>query len=356
MIYIGVKKIQALFCVEERLSETQQKIIYLITLVCFIALATLISSNYSRDSIGYHHRFDIYGSSGWTAFFIEMHHMEAFFLIVSKILYQAGLSPVYLFLIYATISLTIKFYLIDRFSQNKWLSLTFFSSYFFILHDSTQIRFSLAVAFVYLGLHFLAEGKKLLFSAMVIFSAIMFHVASVIFIIMLLFTTKKSLLWLLGLLFFAVLLYPMNLHGVLLELTGNVINYFNVHGSFLNKLYGYMLKPSSNVHLGMATPVTLLVYFCAVIIYQYRTEFNQYETLCYNAFILSIFFYILMKDIVDLQVRMGDLFGFSLVFLVPYVHRGLAEVVGKKYAYIILYSFFLIHLFKYTLYDKMLIF
>lgn len=337
-------------------SETRKKYIYLSLLPVFIIVATIISSSYSRDSANYNLGFKSFGSTGWGALFSEMSKYETFFLVVSKSLYQLGLAPVYLFLIYAILSVSIKFYLINEHSKDKWLSLAFFSSYFFILHDSTQIRFGLAVAFVYLGLHYLAEGKKLLFSAMVIFSAVMFHVACLPFIILLFFTTKKSLLWSLGLVFLAILLYPMNLHGVLSEFIGDVINYFNIHGTFLNVLYGYMLKPSSNVHLGMATPVTLLVYFCAVIIYQYRREFNRYETLCYNAFILSIFFYILMKDIVDLQVRLGDLFGFSLVFLVPYVYRGLADGTGKKHAYIILYLFFLIHLFKYALYDKMLVF
>ncbi len=336
-------------------SEAKKKYIYLSLLPVFIIVATIISSSYSRDSINYNLGFKTFGLSGWSALFTEMSSFEAFFLVVSKSLYQLGLAPVYLFLIYATLSVSIKFYLIDKHSKDKWLSLAFFSSYFFILHDSTQIRFSLAVAFVYLGLHFLAEGKKLLFSAMVVFSAIMFHVGSVIFIIMLLFTTKKSLVWLLGLLFFAVLLYPMNLHGILLELMGNTLNYLNVHGTLLNKPYWYLLKQEPVVILRIFRPLSLLVYLCAIVIYQYRSEFNKYETLCYNAFLLSIFFYIFLKDIVILQVRFANIFGFSLVFLVPFIHKHLSKYIGSKNSYIIMYSFFIVYLIKFTLYNKMLV-
>jgi len=213
----------------------------------------------------------------------------------------------------------------------------------------------MGVAFVYLGLHFLACNKRLLFSAIVIASAIMFHNAVLAFLMLLFFTTKKSLLWVLGMLVVAVLLYPVNLNAFFLELSQNILSYFNIEGTRLNRLTAFILRPSSDVFLGVFRPIPLLVYFCAIVIFQYRVNFNAFERLCYNALILSIFFYILLKDVVDLQVRFGDMFGFSLVFLVPYVHRGLSEYFGARKAYIILYSFFIIHLVKYTLYDKMLI-
>ncbi len=130
---------------------------------------------------------------------------------------------------------------------------------------------------------------------------------------------------------------------------------FDINGTFLNKLYRYLSKPSSDIYLGMFGLHALLVYFCAIIIYRYKSEFNAYEVLCFNAFVLSIFFYILLKDVVDLQVRFRDMFGFSLVFLVPYIHRWLSEYLSKQYAYIVLLSFFTAYLIKFTLFDKMLV-
>ena len=67
------------------------------------------------------------------------------------------------------------------------------------------------------------------------------------------------------------------------------------------------------------------------------------------------FFYILLKDSVDLQVRIRDLFGFSLVFLMPFIHRGMSVYVGHRSAYIILYLYLGVHLIKFAIYDKMLI-
>jgi hypothetical protein len=333
----------------------KNKYLYLGLLVGLIIVATIISSGYSRDSLSYIGTFNYFGRSGWDGLGNDIFYRELFYLIVSKSLYQFGLSAFYLFLIYAILSLTVKFHLINQHSKDKWLSLAFYVSYFFILHDSTQIRFGLAIAFVYLALHFLADNRKFLFLVIVLFSAIMFHIISLVFVVMLLFTSSKSLWWLFGLVAGSVILYPVDLNAVLLSSIENAVNYFEVQGTFLNDLYFYLKNPSADIFLGMFSRSAMLVYLCAIVIFQYRDKFSTYELLCYNAFILSIFFYILLKDSVDLQVRIRDLFGFSLVFLMPFILRGMSVYIGSRNAYIILYLYLGVHLIKFAIYDKMLI-
>ena len=334
---------------------TKCQYIYSGVLFGFIIMATVISWGYSRDSVTYNRFFEIYGISGWTQLSTEMFSREIFFLAVSKLLYSLGLNSVFLFLVYAATSLPIKFYLIDKHSKDKWLSLAFFVSYFFILHDSTQIRFGMAVAFVYLGLHFLADNKKFLFAAIVIFSAIFFHVASLAFIVMLFFTNKRSLGWLLVMICLAIPLYLVDFRAYLIDIVASVIGYYEISGTVLNKLHFYILSHNLDVHFGLFNWRVLLVYFCAIVIFQYRSVFSKYELLCYNALVMSIFIYILMKDVVEIQYRIGGLFGFSLVFLVPYIHQWLSEYMSKRNAYITLLSFNLLYLLKFAFYDKMII-
>lgn len=336
-------------------SEKFQKYIFWGVMVCFVIIATIMSYSYSRDSDNYNMMFEVYGASGWDGFNTEIFKQELFILAVSKMVYKLGLDSIYLFLFFAAISLTVKFHLIYKYSKDRILSLAFFGSYFFILHDSTQIRFGMAVAFVYLGLSFLAENRKLLFSAIVIFSAILFHHAILIFILMLFFTSQRSSLWIIGMSAVAVLFYPINYNELMLDLVHDVIKFFDAQETRLKTLFLYLLRPNPDVYLGLFTRRAILVYFCAIVIFQYRKIFNAYELLCYNALLLSIFFYIFLKDAVELQVRASAMFGFSLVFLVPYVHRGLSDYIGERMAYIILLSFFAVYLIKFTLYDKMLI-
>jgi hypothetical protein len=334
----------------------KNKISYIGLLIFCIVSAAVISAWFSRDSGAYQHYFNSFGKSSWANLKTEVFHKELFFAVVSKAFYKAGIDVFFLFLIFSAISLTVKFYLIAEHSKDKLLSLAFFISYFFILHDSTQIRFGMAVAFVYLGLHFLVDNRRFVFSGIVILSAFLFHNAVLVFIVMLLFTNRKSSLWLLWMVVIAILLYSININIISSDLVGGVVDYFGVEGTKINKLHAYILKPSSDIFLGMFRPIALMVYFCAIVIYQYREKFSAYEMLCFNALLLSIFFYILLKDIPDLQVRFSDMFGFSLVFLVPYVHRALSEYMGRRNAYIVLFSFFAVHLVKYTIYDRMLVF
>ena len=109
----------------------KKEYLYIGVLIGFIIIATVISSSFSRDSENYNRLFEVYGASGWDALFTEIFQRETFFLLVSKILYQLGLGSVFLFLIYSAISLSVKFYLINEHSKDKWLSLAFFVSYFF---------------------------------------------------------------------------------------------------------------------------------------------------------------------------------------------------------------------------------
>ena len=336
------------------LREINKNYIYLGLLVLFIIVATMISSSFSRDTANYIRMFDVYGASGWGPLPSQVFQRETFLLVVSKFFYQLGLGSVFLFLTFSMLSLPVKFFLIDAHSKDKWLSLALFFSYFFILHDSTQIRFSLAVAFVYLALHFLADGRKLCFSVIVVLSAIMFHASSLVFLVMLFFTSRKSLNWLLAMIAVAVVLYSVNLHAVLLSLVEDAISYFELRRTFFNKLHSYMLRPSQSEHLGMFKPTMILVYACAIVLYQYRKKFTAYESLCYSALLLTIFFYIFLHDVVDLQIRFRDMFFFSLVFLIPYIHDWMSNYVSKRIAYVLLLMAFSVYLLKFVFYDKML--
>lgn len=334
---------------------TKKHCFYLGVLLVFIVTATVISSNFSRDSDNYNRKFDEYGVSGWSELTTEIFQREILFVTASKIIYKLGLSSVFLFLIYSITSLSIKFYLINKYSKEKWLSLVFFASYFFILHDSTQIRFGLAIAFLYLGLHFLANNRKLLFATIVAFSAIFLHVASVMFIVMLLLTSKRSLGWLLVMICLAIPLYLVDFRTYMLDTVASAISYYEIKGTVLNKLYSYIRSYNLDVHFGIFNWRVLLVYFCAIVLFQYRNTFGKFEVLCYKSLLVSIIFYILLKDVAEIQYRFSGLFGFSLVFLVPYIHQWLSEHVSKRNAYIILLSFFTVYLLKFAFYDKMIL-
>lgn len=163
-------------------------------------------------------------------------------------------------------------------------------------------------------------------------------------------------MWLLGMVAVAIALYPVNLHEVALNLVGSVVDYFDLKRSIINKIYLVLQTQNPDIYLGMFTRFAILSYICAAVIFQYRSKLSAYETLCFNAFLLSIFFYILLNDIPDMQVRFRDMFGFSLVFLVPYLYRALSTLTGERAAYTLIMLYLLVHFIKFTFFSGMLIF
>ena len=324
-------------------------------LLALIAIAAVVSWGFSRDSQNYIDIFNLYGASPWGALGEEALHHETFFIVASKVIYKLGLGSFFLFLLYAAISVSIKYHLIRAHSKDMLISLAFFSAYFFILLDSTQIRFGMAVSFLYLGLHYLSLDRKITFAMIVLASTVLFHVLSIAFIILLVLKDQRSTYWLIGMVVLSILLYPFDLRVLVLDVLRFVIEHLEIYGTFINKLYGYISKPSSDISLGIFYKKALLVYFCAFVIFRYRNSFTEYESLCYRALLLSIFFFILLNDIVDLQVRLSDLFGFALVFIVPYIHKWLAEYTGERPAYALLLVFFAAFLAKFAFYDKMVL-
>jgi len=337
------------------LNLTKAKYMYSGLLVAFVLIATVISWGYSRDSVNYNWSFEMYGTTGWGLLPTEMFHRETFFLVVSKLLYSLGFNSVFLFLIYAAVSLPVKFYLIDRCSKDKWLSLAFFASYYFILHDSTQIRFGMAIAFVYLGLSFLANNQRLFFVLIVLLSAMLFHFSSLVFIVMLFFTSKQSLAWLLALISLAVSLYLVDFRAYLLDTVVPAISNLEIKSVVIDKLLFYIQRHNLDVRFGLFNWRVLPVYFSAIVLFQYRSVFSKYELLCYKSLLVSIFFYIMLKDLAEVQYRLSGLFGFSFVFLVPYIHKWLSEKLSERNSRIILMSFFIVYLIKFAFYDKMII-
>lgn len=356
MIQKNTKVIHRVLSGEGFRSLTKEQRFYLAALIGFIIIATIISTSFSRDSANYNRLFLLYGASTWGSIAVEIHQHELFFLIASKTVFKLGLPSFVLFLVYASIALSVKFWLVCEHSRDKVLSLALFGSYFFLLHDSTQIRFGISVAFAFLGMHFLASNKKLLFSIIVILSAMMFHNAALIFIVMLLFTGNRSTYWLLGMIAVAVMLYPLEMNVFIFDVMKSVLEYFNIEGTRLNRAHRMLLRPGQFEHLGIFKPTIMLVYISAAVIFQYRSSFTKYEALCYNSLLLTIFFYILLDDMVDMQIRFRDMFFFSFVFLVPYIHRWLSTFVGKRNAYLFLSLSFSLYLFKFIFYDKMVLF
>ena len=120
--------------------------------------------------------------------------VESSFLFISEIIKYFTDDVHYLFLIYAILGITIKFYALRQLSPWYFLPLIIYFSNYFILHDFIQIRAGVASAMLLLAIKPLSEGNKK--KAIVYFLiANVFHYSSLVFYPILFFSNSLSKIW-----------------------------------------------------------------------------------------------------------------------------------------------------------------
>ena len=120
--------------------------------------------------------------------------VESSFLFFSEIVKGFTDDIHYLFLIYAILGITIKFYALRQLSPWYFLPLAIYFGNYFILHDLIQIRAGVASAMLLLAIKPLSEGNKK--KAIVYFLiANVFHYSSLVFYPILFFSNNLSRTW-----------------------------------------------------------------------------------------------------------------------------------------------------------------
>ena len=120
--------------------------------------------------------------------------VEASFLFITGIIKNFTDDVHYVFLFYAILGITIKFYAIRQLSPWFFLPIIIYFSNYFILHDFIQIRAGVASAMLLLAIKPLSEGNKK--RAIVYFLiANVFHYSSLVFYPILFFSNNLSRIW-----------------------------------------------------------------------------------------------------------------------------------------------------------------
>lgn len=287
-----------------------------------IVIATISAQNFSKDSKVYKDAYSNYGQTGFDQILIEAGMIEPSFLLIAKTLNTIGAPATALFLTFIIPSIIIKTRLILNHSTAPAYSLAFFISYFFILHDSTQIRASLAIALLFLALTYLANGYKLRFALITLATAITIHASSIVFLVMLLMKGKvgtiiASLSMLVGVLVFithAESLSMINLVASLTPFSETIIQ---------NKLNIYIADRDEAAAVNPFNIMAITAYIGIILTaLQYR-KFNDFEMLCFNATLLSIAVLTAFWDLTTIQLRVSEIFAFGFVFTIPYLIKSI---------------------------------
>lgn len=125
---------------------------------------------------------------GGSGFLERPGYFEALYFILNDFFAAIGI-PFRLFIGFlAFMAVYIKTNVIVGFARNGWtagISILIYTLTFYLLHEFTQIRAGLAVAFIFLAVRALVEGKRMLFVLLVVLAA-GFHSSAIMALLLLL--------------------------------------------------------------------------------------------------------------------------------------------------------------------------
>ena len=310
---------------------------WLLVVLCALA-GTLYSSTLSRDAPLYMTAYDAFAGSGWSDFALESTQIEPLFLVLAKLTSTLGIGYFPLFLAYAFASSSLKLWLMLKLSRDARISMLFYFSYFFLLHDSTQIRASIAIAVLYWAAWDLTSGFKARFFFKVIAAGLLMHVTSLAFLAVYFFRWRHARTALLLTLGGAVLLHLAGFSS--LALLDRLQAWMGPEGSIIAlKLENYSATMDDYTVVGPFVPLAIVSYVLAAAIYACRKQFSDFESLCFNALLFSFVLFVLLADFPVAQFRLSELFSYGIVFLVPLLfNRGFlrrsTEAVASRAFYV----------------------
>lgn len=274
--------------------------------------------------------------------------VEFFFTLISLFVDKFFNNVVFVFFIFAFLSITVKYKAIFSLSSYPIISWFIYFSCWFMLHDMYQIRVGVSIAFFYLSILFLRQ-KKILPYSICCFIACSFHIQSIIMVPLFFLSSKKIKAS-------TVLVYELFI-GIAYIVYFLKIDFFLEIVKFAESLpiprvhqlsYYYNVAKESNLNLGKInafSPIVLIRLFMTFFL------LNQYKILNKNKFYpilirimcIAFIFRMICYPMPVLGMRIYEYLSSVEIFVYPLFLTCIKE---KKIAYtlLILYCLFFLSL------------
>lgn len=278
----------------------------------------------------------------------EVGSVEYSFILVSYIAqWLGGGNYYYLFLIYAILGVYIKYIAIKNLTPLVWFSLAIYVSYFYSLHELTQIRAGVASGIGLLSLRFVYEKRFIPFVILILL-ATFFHTSALLYLPLYLLDGKKInwKKWCVGIIAIAMF------YDILAENTIIFFLKYFPEGLAQDKIKGYMergMQGTDNVAFSGNMYFLSCLLLGIFILFANRIQFyNKYFYLLLKVYVFGFLVkFIFSETIPELSNRGSELLSVVSIILIPmviYIAKpriiGILFIfaVGGAYLYYILYS------------------
>lgn len=266
----------------------------------------------------------------------------SFHLIAKVVKYIFFDEVLIMFAIYAILGIGLKAYGIYQLTEFRFLSIVTYISFYFLMHDLTQMRAGIASALLLLCVKPLYERKYVLFCILVTVASL-FHY-SALALIPLAFINPYSLQKKIYL-----FLIPIGyaLCFVHLDVTG--LLYLIPVADIQSKIQAYLYLQSYSDDVEMpnifnalflirCTVATFLVFYADLLFAS-----NKYVYILIKIYVWGLFSFLIFSSVAGFAFRISELYGIVEIILLPYIT---IAFVQKKLAYIfpIMISTFILYI------------
>ncbi len=320
LIYVLYFIFLAILAIQYQFTPFKSNVLLIIIVILLAFLAGFQDISVSKDYLSYQYLFDNIHEMTADGFFYFLSYEPGFagIVIVIRKLFESDYG-IAIMLFYALAALSLKVFTINRFSINPYLTLLFYFSYFFLLHEMTQIRISLAAGIFLISLIPFLNEKRIAFVGLILL-ATCFHYSAIFYLIILLFDNSKlDKKVYIGVLVCSILLGVIKLP--VLYLLGN----FDT-SNISTKLTTYIeISENGSIAVNIFNSLNILnILCCFYYLFMVKKEIliqDQPLILFLKCNILSIFLFSLLAGAPAFAMRFNQLFGIAQIFLFTYLIR-----------------------------------
>ena len=310
-----------------------KNVLFVIIILFLVFFAGLRSDSSDRDYQHYLQMFDEAPNI----------NAEPFFVLISGIIKNTiGNVPIVLFLVFSSLSLIIKFFAIKKLTDYWFISIFIYFSYYYILHDLTQIRVGVASAFLLL-LVFPIYDRCFTKFLIICLLASCFHYSAIVFLFLWFLKkglNKKTLFLMIPL---GYVLYFINFNPVISIPIGNISDKLNVYNALMEE---YSERQNINV-FNLFFLLKILIYYFLLFKYNSWKHLSKYSSLILSIFGISIFSFLFFAKFPIVAFRVNELLGVIEIVLFTFIYDlfkpkligiTLLLTIGAVYFYTLIYN------------------
>lgn len=319
-ILLSVLLITIILCYLEDYIKRYRSFLYILMGFVMVLIAGLREIGLDPDSENYEYSFQHYYQSS------EMGMVEPSFTLISAILNVFTDNVHLLFLVYAFLGVTIKLYAFKKNLQCIFVPMMLYISFYFVLHEMTQIRAGVVSALFLLAVYDIAKKEKRKALLLIIVGSF-FHYSSLALLPTLMFgnkdfNRKENIM--------IALLIPLSY----LIYFGGISMLLNTDIPLIgNKLAIYqqaMEKGKMTVNINVFDPVHLvsvMLFYYTLYFRKTITAFNENYNVVIKIVALGLFLHTSLAFLPVLALRISQLYCIVNIFL----FSGIVYTVKQKW-------------------------